>query len=170
MGQILHVEFQRYPLKFRTVRLKNSTQNILVIHWKMCILFTGKNVKALRFKSLSAFLKCPQYVNNYLTKITSISVMWNIAQEGVYKISGSLQNIISDYLKHDVNLEDQHVTKYPMLAIFYNLYVKAVFVIRDYWQFTSITCIWECRSYMRLWNRRRPHISHPDGWINYKRY
>ena len=29
----------------------NSTQNILSIHWKMCILFTGKNLRALRFKS-----------------------------------------------------------------------------------------------------------------------
>ena len=43
MGKIFCVEFQRYPLKF--------IQNILPIHWKMCILFTGKNLRALRFKS-----------------------------------------------------------------------------------------------------------------------
>ena len=28
--------------------LWNSTQNILPIHWKMCILFTGENLRALR--------------------------------------------------------------------------------------------------------------------------
>ena len=39
--------------------LWNSTQNILSIQWKMCILFTGENSRALRFKSSKAFLKCP---------------------------------------------------------------------------------------------------------------
>ena len=32
-----------------------STQNILPIHWKMWILFTGENLRALRFKSSYAF-------------------------------------------------------------------------------------------------------------------
>ena len=41
------------------VTLWNSTQNILPIHWKMCILFTGEYLRTLRFKSLWAFLKCP---------------------------------------------------------------------------------------------------------------
>ena len=31
--------------------LWNSTQNILSIHWKMCILFESDNFRALRFKS-----------------------------------------------------------------------------------------------------------------------
>ena len=41
--------------------LWNSTQNILPIHWKMWILFTaaGENLRALRFKSSSVFLKRP---------------------------------------------------------------------------------------------------------------
>ena len=43
MGKIFCVEFQR--------SLWNSTQNILPMHWKMCILFTGENLRALRFKS-----------------------------------------------------------------------------------------------------------------------
>ena len=33
--------------------LWNSTQNILPIHWKMWILFTGKKLRTLRFKSSS---------------------------------------------------------------------------------------------------------------------
>ena len=39
--------------------LWNSTQNILPIHWKMWILFTNENLRALRFKSSYVFLKCP---------------------------------------------------------------------------------------------------------------
>ena len=39
--------------------LWNSTQNILPIHWKMWILFTSKNLRALRFKSSKVFLKRP---------------------------------------------------------------------------------------------------------------
>ena len=35
------------------------TQNILPIRWKMCILFPGGNLRALRFKSSEAFLKRP---------------------------------------------------------------------------------------------------------------
>ena len=37
--------------------LWNSTQNILTIHWQICILFTGQNFRALRFKNSSLFLK-----------------------------------------------------------------------------------------------------------------
>ena len=37
--------------------LWNSTQNIIPIHWKMWILFTGENLRALRFKSSYVFLK-----------------------------------------------------------------------------------------------------------------
>ena len=39
--------------------LWNSAQNILSIHWNMCILFTGEILRAFRFKSSSAFLKRP---------------------------------------------------------------------------------------------------------------
>ena len=42
--KILYVEFKRFPLKFHTI-------HISPIHWKMCILFTGENVAAFRFKS-----------------------------------------------------------------------------------------------------------------------
>ena len=39
--------------------LWNSTQDILPIHWKMCIfLFTGEHFRDVRFKSSQAFLKC----------------------------------------------------------------------------------------------------------------
>ena len=40
--------------------LWNSTQNILPIHWTSWILFTGENLRALRFKSSEVFLKRPQ--------------------------------------------------------------------------------------------------------------
>ena len=39
--------------------LWNSTQNILPIHWKMWILLTCENLRALRVKSSYAFLKRP---------------------------------------------------------------------------------------------------------------
>ena len=39
--------------------LWNSTQNISPIHWKMWILFTCENLRALRFKSSYMFLKTP---------------------------------------------------------------------------------------------------------------
>ena len=39
--------------------LWNSTQHILFIHWKMWILFTTENLRALRFKSSKLFLKRP---------------------------------------------------------------------------------------------------------------
>ena len=39
--------------------LWNSTQNILPIHWKMWILFTTVNLRALIFKSSKVFLKRP---------------------------------------------------------------------------------------------------------------
>ena len=44
--------------------LWNSTQNILPIHWKMCILSTSENLRALRFKSSQAFLKQQQYTGS----------------------------------------------------------------------------------------------------------
>ena len=51
IGKIFCVEFQKY--------LWNSTQNILPIRWKMWILFTTENLRALRFKSSKVFLKRP---------------------------------------------------------------------------------------------------------------
>ena len=39
--------------------LWNSAQNILPIHWKMCILFPCEYLRALRFKSSYVFLKRP---------------------------------------------------------------------------------------------------------------
>ena len=39
--------------------LSSSSQNILPIHWKVCILFTGDNLRALRLKTSQVFLKCP---------------------------------------------------------------------------------------------------------------
>ena len=43
-GKIFACEFQRY--------VWNSTQHILSIHWKICILYRSKILRALRFKSL----------------------------------------------------------------------------------------------------------------------
>ena len=51
MGMIFCVEFQRYPLKFHT---KYLTHTLKVVTFKQQIL------RALRFKSSYAFLKCPQ--------------------------------------------------------------------------------------------------------------
>ena len=42
MGEIFCVEFQRYPLKFRT--------NILPMHWKMCSLLRREGLRASRFR------------------------------------------------------------------------------------------------------------------------
>ena len=39
--------------------LWNSTQNILPIPWKVCFSFRHENLRALRFKISSVFLKCP---------------------------------------------------------------------------------------------------------------
>ena len=39
--------------------LRNSTQNILPIHWKMWILYNIEILRALGFESSSAFLECP---------------------------------------------------------------------------------------------------------------
>ena len=41
--------------------LWNSTRNVLPIHWKMQILSTGENLRALRFKNSKVFLKRSQY-------------------------------------------------------------------------------------------------------------
>ena len=46
------------------VTLWNSTQNILPIHGKMCILFTGEIERPLRFKSSYVFLKLQQNLVN----------------------------------------------------------------------------------------------------------
>ena len=37
----------------------NSTQNIILIHWKMCSLSRSENLRGLRFTSSSMFLKRP---------------------------------------------------------------------------------------------------------------
>ena len=50
--------------------LWNSTQNILPIHWKLWILFTGENLRALRFKSLQVFLKRPPCVHSHRKNFT----------------------------------------------------------------------------------------------------
>ena len=45
--------------------LWNSTQNILLIHWKMMILYNVENVRALRFKSSEVFLT-PLYQQRWI--------------------------------------------------------------------------------------------------------
>ena len=52
IGKIFYVEFQRYPLKFHTKYLTHTLKDMIFIqHW---------NLRALRFKSSYAFLKCPR--------------------------------------------------------------------------------------------------------------
>ena len=51
MGNIFCVEFQSVPW--------NSTQNIIPIHWKMCTVFTGENLWALRFIELLSVSETP---------------------------------------------------------------------------------------------------------------
>ena len=58
--------------------LWNSTQNVSPIHWKMWILFTGENLRALRFKSSQVFLKCPpwQTIEHMLLECTVLKLWW----------------------------------------------------------------------------------------------
>ena len=51
MGKIFCVEFQRYPLKFHTKYLTHTLKDIF--------LYNNEILRALRFKSSYAFLKCP---------------------------------------------------------------------------------------------------------------
>ena len=51
MGMIFCVEFQRVPLKFHIKYVTHTLKDV--------DLFTGENLRALRFKSSSVFLKCP---------------------------------------------------------------------------------------------------------------
>ena len=67
--------------------LWNSTQNILPIHWKMWILFTGENLRALRFKSSLVFLKRPPgstFAQNFPQAITWANV--DLSSKGLYVI------------------------------------------------------------------------------------
>ena len=69
-------------LKKRVWALKS--QNILPIHWKMCISFTGANLWALRFKSSYAFLKCPQITQEmYWNVQDSVRKFWSIERNSV---------------------------------------------------------------------------------------
>ena len=49
----------------------NSTQNIIPIHWKMWILFTCENLRALRFKSSQMFLQHPPG-SKYITPLVGM--------------------------------------------------------------------------------------------------
>ena len=53
-------EWIRYFVRNFKGCLWNSKQNILSIHWKMCILFADGNLTALGFKSSLVFFKRPQ--------------------------------------------------------------------------------------------------------------
>ena len=65
--------------------LWNYTRTILPIHWKMCILFTGENFRALslRFKSSSTFLKHPPG-NGLLPNMWQFTVNLNQSWSKIY--------------------------------------------------------------------------------------
>ena len=68
--------------------LWNSTQNIIPIHWKMQILFTGENLRALRFKSSQVFFETPPAVIQpiaslwYCLPITGFPLGWRVGVGG----------------------------------------------------------------------------------------
>ena len=71
--------------------LWNSTQNICPIHWKMWILFTGENLRFLRFKSSYVFLKRPLVCcQRKMNQDSSIFLHENVAQNIVCKMTASL--------------------------------------------------------------------------------
>ena len=55
--------------------LWNSTQNILPIHWKIWFLYDTEILRALKFKSSNAFLKCPPGFSEWIIKVYSHT--WN---------------------------------------------------------------------------------------------
>ena len=59
--------------------LWNSTQNMVPMHWKICILFRVENLRALRCKSSLAFLKCPLYSPKYSQQ--SEGRLWSVCYE-----------------------------------------------------------------------------------------
>ena len=69
-----------YPLKF-------LLQNILPIHWHVCILFTGENLRVLKIKSSWEFLKHhphPQLLNFLFLfpKDNTLSVLYYLIGKG----------------------------------------------------------------------------------------
>ena len=54
----------------------NSTQNIMPIHWEICILFTGESLRALRFKSSQITLNDSQvgFVQSFCMKINKANL------------------------------------------------------------------------------------------------
>ena len=55
--------------------LWNSTQNILPIHWKMWSLYNIKILRAFRFESSYAFMKC-MYVNVWALKFSHVNKVY----------------------------------------------------------------------------------------------
>ena len=54
------VRYWYFVWKFKG-SLSNFTQDIVPIHWKMCTLFTGENLRALRFNELISVFEMPPW-------------------------------------------------------------------------------------------------------------
>ena len=118
MGQILCVEFQRHPLKFH---------NILPIHWKIYILCTDENLRALRLKSSYIILKCPLFLSHLINTMLLCEIAGNNPHRSRLSIfdtifyfefrytlsiqSISLENTIS-FFRHDQCLSLLHLKEY----------------------------------------------------------
>ena len=67
--------------------LWNSTQNILPKHWKMSVLISGENLRALIFKSWEAFLKRPQNSKHLDDIIPRMTMSFMPNDSSVHRIS-----------------------------------------------------------------------------------
>ena len=77
MGTIFCVEFQRVPLKFHTKYLPTL--------WKMPFLYNVEILRALRFKSSSAFLNAPQALVQLIHSCVPPLLLEWISEAGVRK-------------------------------------------------------------------------------------
>ena len=78
--------------------LWNSAQNIIPIHWKMRILFTGENWRALRFKSSYVFLKRPPAMVTY-SRFTCIERLMIISHTVIELTRKKSDNFIQTWLE-----------------------------------------------------------------------
>ena len=106
--------------------LWNSTRNILPIHWKMWILFTGENLRALRFKSSLVFLKRPPgpwcKFSGWICGVINVChqcFMSNLLRRGI-EIKGIIffmfLNFCSSFIDTCLKSEDGQVLRFSWLS------------------------------------------------------
>ena len=92
--------------------LWNSTQNILLIHWKMRFLYNIGILRALRFKSSYAFLKRPPGI------IATIISQVNHQSSSTFSASNISSKIIWLHQLHDTNQMKSHYTLKSHMMIY----------------------------------------------------